>query len=140
MRAKLRRVESVPVLYLGDEDEFFQGEIKEMLLDSISEVLKRTPEKSRRADALNDILLNNGYQNIRARREKQIKTMFKDYKSLTGTLRQQLVELGFKIAEEGKHYRLTYYGDNRYKTTLSKSGSDHREGKNIALTILKNMM
>ena len=66
--------------------------------------------------------------------------MFKDYKSLTGTLRQQLVELGFKIAEEGKHYRLTYYGDNRYKTTLSKSGSDHREGKNIALTILKNMM
>lgn len=140
LRAKLSGVESVPVLYLGDEDEFFQGEIKEMLLDSISEVLKRTPEKSRRADALNDILLNNGYQNIRERREKQIKTMFKDYKSLTGTLRQQLVELGFKIAEEGKHYRLTYYGDNRYKTTLSKSGSDHREGKNIALTILKNMM
>ena len=140
LRAKLSGAESVPVLYLGNEDEFFQGEIKEMLLDAINEALKRTPAKTRRADALNDILMSNRYQNIRAGREQQIKTMFKDYKSLTGTLRQQLAELGFKITEDGKHYRLTYYGDNRYKTTLSKSGSDYREGMNIAATILKNMM
>lgn len=140
LRAKLSGAESVPVLYLGDEDEFFQGEIKEMLLDAVSEALKGTPAKTRRADVLNDILMNNGYQNIRAEREEQIKTMLRDYKSLTGTLRQQLVNLGFKITEDGKHYRLTYYGDNRYKTTLSKSGSDHREGINIARIILKNMM
>lgn len=140
LRAKLSGTESVPVLYLGDEDEFFQGEIKEILLDAVNEALKDTPAKTRRANVLNDILISNGYQNIRAERERQIKTMFRDYKSLSGTLRQQLVALGFEITEDGKHYRLAYYGDDRYKTTIAKSGSDWREGKNIALTILRNMM
>ena len=140
LRAKLSGAESVPILYLGDEDEFFQGEIKEMLLDAVSEALKGTTVKTRRADVLNDILANNDYQNIRADRERQIKTMFRDYKSLSSTLRQQLMDLGFNITEEGKHYRLAYYGDGRYKTTIAKSGSDWREGKNIASTILKNMM
>jgi len=140
LRAKLSGAESVPILYLGDEDEFFQGEIREMILDAVSEALKGTTAKTRRADVLNDILTNNDYQNIRAERERQIKTMFRDYKSLSGTLRQQLVDLGFKITEDGKHYRLAYYGDGRYKTTIAKSGSDWREGKNIASTILKNMM
>lgn len=140
LRAKLSGTESVPVLYLGDEDEFFQGEIKEILLDAVNEALKDTSAKTRRADVLNDILISNGYQNIRDERERQIKTMFRDYKSLSGTLRQQLVALGFEITEDGKHYRLAYYGDDRYKTTIAKSGSDWREGKNIALTILRNMM
>ncbi len=140
LRAKLSGAESVPILYLGDEDEFFQGEIREMILDAVSEALKGTTAKTRRADVLNDILTNNDYQDIRAERERQIKTMFRDYKSLSGTLRQQLVDLGFNITEDGKHYRLAYYGDGRYKTTIAKSGSDWREGKNIASTILKNMM
>ena len=55
-------------------------------------------------------------------------------------MKQQLQELGLEVAEEGKHYRLTYFGDERYKTTVAKTGSDWREGKNIASTILKSMM
>jgi ribonuclease BN (tRNA processing enzyme) len=66
--------------------------------------------------------------------------MFKEYKTLTTSVRQQLQELGFEITEDGKHYRLTYYGDDRYKTTFSKTASDWREGKNMASTILKSMM
>lgn len=58
---------------------------------------------------------------------------------MSGTLRQQLMDLGFVITEEGKHYRLTYYGDGRYKTTFAKTGSDHREGRNNAAVIAKNM-
>ena len=66
--------------------------------------------------------------------------LFKDYKTLSASMRQQLLELGFEITEEGKHYRLIYYGDGRYKTTIAKTGSDWREGKNIASVILKSMM
>lgn len=69
-----------------------------------------------------------------------VKALFKDYKTLSGSMRQQLLELGFEVTEEGKHYRLTYYGDGRYKTTIAKTGSDWREGKNIASVIIKNMM
>ncbi len=50
------------------------------------------------------------------------------------------IQLDRSFTEDGKHYRLTYYGDNRYKTTISKSGSDCREGKNIAAEVLKSMM
>ncbi|RHP70425.1 hypothetical protein DXA59_05515 [Clostridium sp. OF03-18AA] len=140
LRDKLNNIEEVPVLFIGDEEEFYQGEIKEMILDAVEAALKNTAPKARRRDVLNDILKNNHYQKIGDKRERIIKALFKDYKTLSASMRQQLYQLGFKITEDGKHYRLTYFGDERYKTTLSKSGSDWREGKNVAAEILKSMM
>ncbi len=140
LRAKINSVDKVPVIFLGDEEEFYSGEIKEMILDAIEESLKAVAPKTRRSDVLNDILQNNMYENICEKREKAIKNMFNNYKTLSGVMRQELRDIGFEIAEDGKHYRLTYYGDDRYKTTIAKTGSDWREGKNIATTILKNMM
>lgn len=140
LRAKMDRVDTVPVLYFGNEEEFYQGEIKEMILDAIDEKMKSVSSKTRRYDVLNDILNSNDYKNIGEQREKIIKNMFRDYKNMSSVMKQQLQELGLEVAEEGKHYRLTYFGDERYKTTIAKSGSDWREGKNIASTILKSMM
>lgn len=140
LRGKLSGAEDVPILFLGVEEEFYQGEIKEMILDAIAANLKNVGQKTRRGDILNDILQNNDYQKIGEERERIVKTMFKDYKTLSSSMRQQLLELGFEVTEEGKHYRLTYYGDGRYKTTIAKTGSDWREGKNIASVIIKNMM
>lgn len=140
LRAKMDNVDKIPLLYLGDEDEFYQGEIKEMILDTIAEKLKNVRNKTRRFDVLNDVLQNNDYQKVYAQREKEIKNMFQDYKTMSNAMRQQLQNYGFEITEEGKHYRLIYYGDGRYKTTIAKTGSDWREGKNIASTILKSMM
>jgi hypothetical protein len=140
LRAKLSGAEDVPILFLGAEEEFYQGEIKEMILDAVAENLKNVEQKTRRADVLNDILQSNNYQRVGEERERIVKIMFKEYKTLTTSVRQQLQELGFEITEDGKHYRLTYYGDDRYKTTFSKTASDWREGKNMASTIIKNMM
>lgn len=140
LRSKINSVDRVPVIFLGDEEEFYSGEIKEMILDALNESLKTVVPKTRRYDVLNDILEKNAYQRVYDEREKIVKNMFKDYKTLSGIMKQDLKELGFEITEEGKHYRLTYYGDERYKTTIAKTGSDWREGKNIATTILKNMM
>ena len=111
-----------------------------MILDALEEALKAATPKTRRYDVLRDILEKNAYKRIRDEREKTIKNMFKDYKILSGIMRQELKDIGFEITDDGKHYRLTYYGDDRYKTTIAKTGSDWREGKNIAATILKNMM
>ena len=63
--------------------------------------------------------------------------MFKDYKTLSGIMRQELKDIGFEITDDGKHYRLTYYGDDRYKTTIAKTGSDWREEKNKPVNISK---
>lgn len=140
LREKLSGVDEIPILFLGDEEEFYQGEIKEMILDAVAEKLKNLGQKTRRWVVLNDVLQNNDYQEVSDERERIVKALFKDYKTLSGSMRQQLLELGFEVTEEGKHYRLTYYGDGRYKTTIAKTGSDWREGKNIASVILKNMM
>lgn len=140
LRAKMDSVDNIPILYLGDEEEFYHGEIKEMILDAIDEKLKKINEKSRRFDVLNDILESNDYQKIGEQREKAIKSVFRDYRTMSNVMRQQLQELGLEITEEGKHYRLIYFGDERYKTTIAKTGSDRREGKNIAAVILKSMM
>lgn len=140
LRSKMSSADNMPILYLGEEEEFYQGEIREMILDAIAEKLKNLGEKTRRWDVLTDVLNANDYQNIRDERERTVKILFKDYKTLSALMRQQLLELGFEITEEGKHYRLIYYGDGRYKTTIAKTGSDWREGKNIASVILKSMM
>lgn len=131
--------EDVAVIYLGVEDEFFPGEIKEMILEAVDEKLKNTAPKSRRHDVLSDIIQKNGFEGTAEKRANSVKILLKDYRTMSGTLRQALMDLGFTITEDGKHYRLTYYGDGRYKTTVSKTASDHREGKNIASTIIKNM-
>ena len=140
LRSKINYDDRVPVVFFGDEEEFYSGEIKEMILDALEESLKAATPKTRRYDVLNDILENNAYEKIHEERETIIKNLFKNYKTLSGITRQELKDIGFEITDDGKHYRLTYYGDDRYKTTIAKTGSDWREGKNIAATILKNMM
>lgn len=140
LRAKLDSSEEIPILFLGDEEEFFQGEIREMILDALTEKMKNTPNQTRRHDVLNDIIQKNGYERVFDKKASEVKATLRDYKNMSGTTRKFLTDLGFIITEEGKHYRLTYYGDGRYKTTIAKSGSDYREGKNIAATIIKNML
>lgn len=139
LREKLRADEDSPVLLSGKEEDFFAGEIKEMVLDALSDILASVPPESRRAHVLKDLIEHNGYEEIHKKRSDEVKKMFRDYKSMSGTMRAQLMNLGFEISEEGKHYRLCYYGDPRYKTTLAKSGSDYREGRNIAALISRSM-
>lgn len=55
-----------------------------------------------------------------------------NYNGMSGRTRQGLKDLGFEITEEGKHYKVTYYGDGRYQTTYAKTPSDVRSGINSA--------
>ena len=139
LKTKLDSTGYTPLLYMGDEEEFFQGEIKEIIMDALLEKLKNTAVKTRRHDVLSDIIRKNNTEGLLEKRITDIKNLFKDYGGLSSTLRQELIDLGFTITEEGKHYKLTYYGDGRYKTTIAKTPSDYREGKNISSTITKLM-
>ncbi len=37
LRSKMSSADNMPILYLGEEEEFYQGEIREMILDAIAE-------------------------------------------------------------------------------------------------------
>ena len=140
LRAKVAGSAAVPVIYAGDEEEFYQGEIRDMILGTLDEALSATEKATRKADVLEDILDNNPYYHLSEERKQRVKSLFKGYKSLTGTMRQELLSLGFEISEAGKHYKITYRGDPRYMVTVGKTPSDNRSGSNNAALINKKML
>ena len=140
LRAKYEGTSAAPLLYLGDEEEFYQGEIRDMVLSALNEMLSATEKATRKSDVLEDILDNNPYYHLADERKQRVKTLFKGYKNLTGAMRQELQSLGFEITEAGKHYKLTYHGDPRYMVTVGKTPSDNRSGSNNAALISKTML
>ena len=141
LRAKLEKSEHVPLICMGREEEFFPDEIKNILLSSLHSLLNTTVPGSRRYDVLKDIIdSNGGYPSGLDEKINHLKTLLKGYKNVSPSMKQELYSFGFMISEEGKHYKLTYYGDDRYGITLAKTPSDSRSGANIASTIIKNML
>lgn len=140
LRAKLDAGDAIPVLTMGDEADLYPGEIKDLLLAVLSDAAVNMNEDMRRADVVKDILQNNDYQRLSEKRAEQLKLLLKSYDRMTPRLRTELEHLGFVITEEGKHYKLTYYGDERYQAAFSKTPSDVRSGKNGAQDIVRRMM
>lgn len=132
LKSKLDSRDSVPVLFMGDEFEFYPGEIKDLLLATLSEAVKGIQMKSRRVDIVRDIIRSNDYQKLSVAKAEEIKRILKNYDGMSARTRQALMDLGFEISEDGKHYKVVYYGDGRYQTSYSKTPSDGRTGKNSA--------
>ena len=130
MKNKLDAITEQPVLHMGDEYDFYPGEIKDLILAALSESLSGGQEKTRRHDVVKDIIRHNDYQKISEARSEEVKNLLKSYDGMTSPIRQALEKMGFTITEDGKHYKLTYYGDDRYQTIFSKTPSDFRTGKN----------
>ena len=137
LKAKLDSSDSVPVIYMGDEYEFYQGEVKDIILSVLSDDLSKIPQKSRRMDIIKDIIDSNDYQRINEKKADEIKRLLKNYSGMSGKLKKALIDLGFNIAEEGKHCKVTYYGDERYQTVFAKTPSDGRSGKNNAQVVIR---
>lgn len=139
LRSKMSDSDNMPILYLGEEDEFYQNEIRVMLLDALELALQQYASRSRRKAVLEDIIKSNDCKRRADERSEQLKNLLKGYKTMSSSMRRTLQDMGFVITEEGKHYKLTYYGDGRYMTTLAKTPSDNRTGMNTALEMIKDM-
>ena len=140
LRAKYAAAESIPLIYMGEEEDLYEGEIRDTVLTALSEFLNSSEKATRRADVISDILDNNEYQHLSEDRKQRIKALFKGYKNLTGVMRQELQSMGFEITEAGKHYKITLRGDPRYMVTIGKTPSDNRSGANNAALISKKML
>lgn len=129
-----------PLLFAGEEDDFYEGEVKDVLLAAIDDMLSHTVEGSRRETILKDVLGSNGYKRTGEEKAKALKAVLKGYKQLTPNMKRELENLGFIFDEEdNKHYKVYYYGDSRYRFTLAKTPSDHRSGANISSDIIKSV-
>lgn len=126
-----------PVLYLGEERDLYMGEIREIILEIMSEYKKTCKEDSRRWHVISDLLESNEFKGLPEKRREQLKNALRGYKSLNGSLKSILETLGFEISDDGKHYKWTYYGDHRYVVTAAKTCSDGRAGMNLSSVIDK---
>ena len=140
LRAKLNVTDAMPILYQGEEEDFYPDEIKDMILGALDEVRTNSEATTRRADILDDILHSNEYQHLSEQRKQRVKAMFKGYKNVSSAMKQELMDLGMTISDDGKHYKLTYRDDPRYMVTIGKTPSDNRAGNNNAALINKIML
>lgn len=140
LRAKLNVTDAMPIVYQGEEEDFYPDEIKDMILGALDEVRMNSEATTRRADILDDILHSNEYQHLSEQRKQRVKAMFKGYKNVSSAMKQELMDLGMTISDDGKHYKLTYRDDPRYMVTIGKTPSDNRAGNNNAALINKIML
>ena len=140
LRSKLDSQTGVPVLYMGNEDDFYAGEIKDLLLATLESGLKGyLASGTRRYDVVKDILEANDYRHISEKKSAEVKQLFNNYKGMTSKVRRGLEELGFEIQHDGGHYKAIYYGDERYILVFAATPSDNRAGKNNALETIKKV-
>lgn len=123
----------------GSEKEFFPDEKKEFILSVLSDSLANIQDDTRKKHIVQDIIQQNNSEDILSKKREEVKRLLTDYRGLTGKLKQDLKQLGFSISDEGKHYKLTYFDDNRYTITMAKTPSDGRAGKNNVSEINKKV-
>ncbi len=119
----------------GIEKDFYTDERKHILLDVLDDACQTLKEGCRRRDVVMSVLAANGYDGQQKKRREELKSMLRGYTSMDSAVRNRLQKFGFVISGTGKHYDMTYYGDNRYGYTISKTAGDGRAGINAAASI-----
>lgn len=126
-----------PVLSYGRERDFFDGEIRDYVLEAVSHERQNTrgsegAKRMRKADVLDDILAANAYERLHERRREKIKGMGARFVEHDSQLDSDLSDLGFRRIRDANHIVYEYGGDSRYRITVSKTPSDFRSGENMA--------
>lgn len=124
------------LLRAGSEQDLYPNEVFGIVRDALQDASTRVPADSRRQHVLAAILAANpADEDVAASMRETLKQLLRASKGVDAKIRRGLEEMGFSIAEEGKHYKLMFQGDDRYTFTLPKSGGDHRGGLNAASDI-----
>ena len=137
LKARLDSTTKIPILFLGDEDAFYPGEIKDFVLSAVNKELTSTEPRTRRYDVLKDILSANDYQAESERRAEEAKRLLSSYHGMTPRLRKGLEDIGY-VFDKSDHQKVKYYGDDRYTVIYASTPSYRgRGGKNNASITVK---
>lgn len=61
----------------------------------------------------------------------ELKRIFRGYRRVTRKLVQDLQQLGFRLVDSKKHYKIYYRNDSHHAVVIGKTESDWRAGLNI---------
>lgn len=140
LRRKLNGMNGISLLIMGDTNEFYENETKDIILDELYQSLDHIPQKTRRRELIQGVLKANDFQHRQEERQSQVKRILKGPIIMTPSLKKGLESLGFQVNYCGKHAKCEYYGDDRYVAVMPLTGRDYRAGMNQASEIIKFMM
>lgn len=139
---KASKRENCGLMRYGKEVEFYDNEIKEMLLEVINDYYNNYCQKdTRKAHIIEDILSANSYQGVIGQKRGLLKGILKK-DSLKNVMKtdvlSELAVLGFVQVSDNNHIKMVYYNDARYTITVPKTSSDYKAPDNLYTTI-KNL-
>ena len=132
------------IVFNCSEEEFFEGEIKDMILKMLQNEKKKMdtdPNQKgwRRYHVLESLLKENEIVGKGKELEVELKDILSRVDRLTAKDRRRLSELGF-VSRENKHNKLYFHDDDRYLITLGKTPSDSHAAPNSASTAVKTIV
>ncbi len=129
------------LLSYGFEQDFFDGEIKEYVLEALDEYIRMHDDKKRqrRIDVLQDVLDNNHFQHIHEMRREAFSNALNKTNGSFTKASTDLDKLGLTKISSNAHEKWVYFNDPRYTTAVSQTPSDHRMVKNTISDVVKEM-
>lgn len=135
LRATLRGDSEDSCFYkAGKEASLYISEKEDLLFSILSQTQNKYPQSSRGYTIIQSLLEANPRHGECENIISEIRSIFNNGGKLTKVMKARLKTLGFSIEEDGTHYKLVFH-DSRYMFSVSKTPSDHREGKNLVSDI-----
>lgn len=126
-------------LKITSEQDYYAAEISSIIRDAAADAINRVQPNGRREHVLRAFVASNPTSPVARDGREKLKTLLRDYRSMSKEIRDGLADLGFTITDEGKHYKAVYKSDDRYLFSIPKTSSDHRAGLNLASDIAKHI-
>lgn len=139
LELRLSSLANTPVLVIGEEQDLYPLEQQALLLEILEKELSNVKSCSRKAHIIASLLNANRCDNTVEEKRVRIKTCLHGYSKFTNAMKKEMEDIGFSLSDDGKHVKAVFGDDNRYMATLSKTGSDHRAGDNIAHDIINKI-
>lgn len=123
---------------LGAEQDFYPGEHSDLLYSILSQVQKSYEKNSRAYVIIDSLLQANPLVGQGKQMFEELQDILGNGNRLTTNNINRLKDMGFTFKEDGPHYKMTFH-DPQYMFTVSKTPSDHREGKNLFAEISRKI-
>lgn len=127
------------LLNSGEEDEFYAGEKKDLVLSLLNQIKDKINEDTRCFELLDSILKANEYNGCGKHIFKQLKTILNTSEKLSKSSKSDLKEIGFDVIEDNAHPKLIFHNNQKYKFPISGTPGSSRDGKNLNSDICKKL-
>ncbi len=132
------------MIFNCSETEFFEGEIKDMLLRLIQNEMKKMDEDPnqigwRKYHVLKALSQENQIVGNGEKLSHELKEIFSRLDKINAKDKKRLRELGF-VDRENKHNKLYFHNDDRYLITVGKTPSDSCAASNAATQAINTIV